>query len=438
MTLPLAALVLLFLMGGMLSCVIPAAPDRWPPATRPPAAGATAPAGALPTLPPCLPRHFSLGLANRPEDIQWMIDSGIPWDFRYQYLAGGVNTGEGWATWTEPPGSFAASYVRWSYSHGYMPVFTYYMLVHSRPGPGDEDPHPKLQDPSLMKDYFSDWKLLLQQVGQSGKTVVVQHEPDLWGYIQRNGQDPAETFVAVESSGFEEVAGFEDNARGFARALAALRDRYAPRALLAWSASHWSTGEDLVINNGDPVAIGEKTAAFLKSLDAGFDLIFLSPADRDAAYYQLVHRDRGAHWWDDQDFATYREYIRTLTAATGLPAMLWQVPIGNTLYRSSDNTRGHYQDRFVQYFLSESSEQHLREYMAAGVIGILFGRGAGGQSNYLDSAGDGVTNPPPINGNDLLAEFPDDDGGFLRLSARAYYSKGPLALPLPQAPAGGC
>lgn len=293
--LSLVVLLLAGLAGGMLSCLVPAAPPEWPPATRPPAAGAgpsptasASPAGALPALPPCLPRHFALGLANRPEDIQWMVDSGIPWDFRYQYLAGGVNTGEGWATWIGPPGSFAASYIRRSYQHGYIPVFTYYMLVHSRPGPGDEAPHPKLRDPSLMEDYFSDWKLLMQQVGQSGKTVVVHHEPDLWGYIQQKGQDPADTFVAVASSGFAEAAGFEDNARGFARALVALRDRYAPGALLAWSASHWSTGEDLVINDGDPVAIGERTAAFFKALEAGFDLIFLAPADRDAAYTNLV------------------------------------------------------------------------------------------------------------------------------------------------------
>jgi len=106
--------------------------------------------------------------------------------------------------------------------------------------------------------------------------------------------------------------------------------------------------------------------------------------------------------------------------------------MGNTLYRSSDNTKGHYQDNRVQYFLQEGSRQHIIDYKNAGVLGILFGRGASGQSGYLDSEKDGITNPPPINGNDLMAEYPDDDGGFARLSARAYYAQGPVPLGPPK------
>ena len=34
-----------------------------------------------------------------------------PYGFRYQYLAGGVNTGNGWATWN-PDGAFATYYIR--------------------------------------------------------------------------------------------------------------------------------------------------------------------------------------------------------------------------------------------------------------------------------------------------------------------------------------
>ena len=43
-----------------------------------------------------------------------------PFGFRYQYLAGGVNTGQGWSTWN-PDGTFASMYVQDSWAHGVDP-----------------------------------------------------------------------------------------------------------------------------------------------------------------------------------------------------------------------------------------------------------------------------------------------------------------------------
>ena len=401
--------------------------DIAPPATTPPSSQMGAPEG--------LPEHFSLGLANSPTQLSWMIDSGVPWDFRYQYLAGGVNTGNGWTTWNSPPGQFATRYMRASEANGYVPVFTYYQIVQSNPNPGDEDPRSKLRERATMKTYLEDWKVLMEKVGDFGKPVIVHHEPDFWGYVQQSDDDPTKSFVAVDSSGLEEASGFEDNARGLARVFVALRDRYAPNAVLAWHASHWATKVDLFLNDGDPKKLGRRTAEFFNALDADFDLIFVDPSDRDAAFYEIARGDGGARWWDEGDFVTYREFIRVITESTGRSVMLWQVPIGNTLYLSSNNTRGHYQDNRVQYFLGQGDNRHIVEYMRSGVIGILFGRGIGGQSNYVDSENDGITNPEPINGNDLMAEHPDDDGGLLRLGAEAYYPAGPVLSCWPR-PAG--
>jgi hypothetical protein len=59
----------------------------------------------------------------------------------------------------------------------------------------------------------------------------------------------------------------------------------------------------------------------------------------------------------------------------------------------------------------------------AGVIGVLFGAGQYGQDTEVyDYAGDGITNPNPINGNTNVALYADDDGGFLRTGAAAYYT----------------
>src|SRR5260370_24357254 len=60
------------------------------------------PAQAAPQVGPMVARvglpsdrlHF--GLANSPgTDFNWLVTSGVPWHYRYQYLAGGVNNGGG-------------------------------------------------------------------------------------------------------------------------------------------------------------------------------------------------------------------------------------------------------------------------------------------------------------------------------------------------------
>ncbi|MDE3094366.1 MAG: hypothetical protein KGK07_00005, partial [Chloroflexota bacterium] len=59
----------------------------------------------------------------------------------------------------------------------------------------------------------------------------------------------------------------------------------------------------------------------------------------------------------------------------------------------------------------------------------LFGRGADGATCACDAAGDGITNPAPINGNTGVSLSADDDGGFFRQKAAAYYAAGAMRLP---------
>jgi hypothetical protein len=49
--------------------------------------------------------------------------------------------------------------------------------------------------------------------------------------------------------------------------------------------------------------------------------------------------------------------------------------------------------------------------------------------NACDAAGDGVTNPAPIDGNNGTSLSADDDGGFFHEMATAYYKTGALPLP---------
>src|SRR6476620_7437655 len=79
------------------------------------------------TVPPGLPSHLGIGLGAGPGD-QWMPDSGIPFDYTYQYLAGGANTGSGWRYWNTDA-QFPLWYAQGASANGYIPFFSYYMML---------------------------------------------------------------------------------------------------------------------------------------------------------------------------------------------------------------------------------------------------------------------------------------------------------------------
>ena len=99
-----------------------------------------------------LPDHFMFGLEAGQGDT-WLPQSGIPWDFTFQYLAGGVNTGQGWETWN-PNGTFVLNYARDARQHGYIPMFPYYEILQSRGNCGNCDENRKditnLNDAALL------------------------------------------------------------------------------------------------------------------------------------------------------------------------------------------------------------------------------------------------------------------------------------------------
>ena len=70
-----------------------------------------------------------------------------------------------------------------------MPVFTYYMLLQSKPGGGDEA-HADLANLRIarpMADVLGATSSCSSQRIRGAKTVVVHVEPDLWGYLEQAG-----------------------------------------------------------------------------------------------------------------------------------------------------------------------------------------------------------------------------------------------------------
>ena len=323
----------------------------------------------LAMAPAAWPHHLALGVSDPPGDAQ-SLHAHAPLDMRYQYLAGGVNTGHGWATWN-PNGSFVSMYVRESFAAHLIPVFTYYQMLQSLPAVGTDEQHKDLsnmRDPATMRAYWADYGLLLRRVAEAAgsRTVVIHVEPDLWGYLEQAH--------AVKL------------ARSFAHKLISLRDRLAPHVLLAWHLSVWGTGEDPTYSKPSLAHMDQlagESAAFYESLHAHFDLVFNDVTDRDAGYYQDVEGNPHT-WWGPADFARHDRYIAGFTRRTHTPVVLWQLPLGDS---HENDTWDHYQDNRLQWWLGADSAAHLRATRNAGVIGLLFGAGASGNTTQMTDGG---------------------------------------------------
>ncbi|HWC46841.1 MAG TPA: hypothetical protein VG868_12080 [Casimicrobiaceae bacterium] len=361
-------------------------------------------------MPAHWPATLQIGMSDDPGDAA-ALRRAAPFGMRYQYLAGGVNTGQGWATWN-PNGTFASMYVQDSWAHGVLPVLTYYMLLQSKPGGGDElhADLANLRNTKTMTAYWRDVTLLFQHV-RGTKPVVVHVEPDLWGYLEQAGA------ASLGSS--------------FAKHWLALRTRLAPNVILAYHLSGWGTKHDIVYEDPPDATVrayATQSAAFYRSLHAHFDIAFEDFSDRDAGFY-AKQQGNSATWFTPADFHRHLLFGETFVRLTGLRMVAWQIPLGNTVMRAMDNTWDHYQDNRVQWLLGAGSRAHLQAYVAAGYAGFLFGRGADGATCACDAAKDGITNPAPIDGNTRLSLSADDDGGYFKAQVRAYYRAGALALP---------
>src|SRR3954451_3327767 len=224
---------------------------------------------------------FAIGVSDQPGDAAKLRGTV---QARYQYLAGGVNTGSGWSTWN-PGGSFVTRYVRESRAAGIVPVFTYYQLLQSRDahcgGGEDRADLCRLRDGALMRTYWNDLRLALRRM--HGRRPVVLHvEPDLWGYLGQDG----------------EVGG----APRSARRVIALRDRYARNVALAYHDSVWGTKEDPTFSKpslAHMASLGSRSAKWYRSLHARFDLVFHDVADRDAGFREKILGDGGQSAWSD-------------------------------------------------------------------------------------------------------------------------------------------
>ena len=257
--------------------------------------------------------------------------------------------------------------------------------------------------------------------------VVVQLEPDEWGHMLiPAGMDPAKVDVKIGSCGMEELKGLPDNLFGYAAALEKLRDTYAPKnVLLGCNPSGWDWKGSMT---------GTKFGHIMKQVCPNWELAVFETGDRDKGM-QGKAPPYGNQVSICENFDNHIRWIEEFHAASGMPVVVWQVAMGNTIYATCNNTPGHECDNLAQTLLEDYPKNPMiARYVKAGCIGWLFQGGQGDSTNAWDAKKDGITNPAAIPGNlGKKSEYPDDDGGYIRLRVGEYY-KNPYPI-LGKAPA---
>jgi len=314
--------------------------------------------------------RIQLGLASQPGAAAAMRKAA-PFKYRYQYLAGGVNTGSGWATWNDN-GTFVTRYIDETVRAHMTPVFSYYMIRGSLPGRDNHDEPDavvaNLRNRSTMNAYWADLSLFFKRAGATHRRVILHVEPDMWGYL--------------ESGGHAKLA------RSFAHHVVRLRNRFARKVLLGYHLSVWGTSTDIAIQDPGPREVdrlARKAAAFYRSLGTRFDLVFGEFSDRDSGFKQHIYgQPRRDAWWTPADFARHVRFLARFHQRVRRPIFLWQIPLGNT---ALPDTWGSFRDNRPQWLLGKGSGRHRAAYRRAGVRALLFGGGADGTTSERTDGG---------------------------------------------------
>lgn len=306
--------------------------------------------------------------------------AAAPFDVRYAYIhsqpaasptyytdarcsAAAVNSGW-WGCWggtTTAPGNevtwrtnFSAQATWQGKPRPQMRLWTWYSLrdlgdmAGQGDGPGEVQ---AINRADLLTLYLNDYRFFLQKIGNT--RAMVDLEPDFWGYVKSLGNPhniPAKVTVANPTDCAQE----ENSAAGLAHCLVSMARKYAPNLGVGMHASCFDYQTD-----------PQGCVRFLKEITKGADFIVSDVSDRDSAWYDL--QGQNWHWWSGTKGADALAFYKLITEGTGMPLVLWQIPLGNM---TLNNTINHYQDDKVDYLFS-----HLDQVADAHIVGLLFGPG---------------------------------------------------------------
>jgi len=340
-----------------------------------------------------LKSRFSIGLGNdsngNDPNQASAYTLGPKLDIHYMYLSGLPGEG-GWTDWNSPSGQYVTMHVNAAKAKGVVPMFTLYQAA----ARGDGNVA-AFDNTDFMTKYWRGVRVMFTRLGEAGVPAIAHIEPDLWGYLQQKGDNPASVPMKVGAL-VPECSGLPSNAGGFGRCILRLGRALAPKTAIGFSSSSFGAYTNGV---SDPTRI----AKYLDTVSGGgSDFVVVETLDRDAGCFEAATdpncKRSGSFYWTDADFAKHLAWAKTIRTVTGKPLLWWQLPLG-VASTTKGGSSARYRDNRVQYLFS-----HGWQFAQAGGIGAVFGTGAvnqttvktdGGQfknalTKYLASGGSGL------------------------------------------------
>jgi hypothetical protein len=363
------------------------------------ATGATTSAGGGSSTNSPLPKHVLVGWGAQSFDDTWAQKSGTKYDVQWTYLSG--QAGNNWYnTWGygTADGSWLDGMLSTIDGYGLIPGIHLYNMGYGH-DQGDAGLLTEIQTVSWTKEYFTEFKVMLQKIKNFGKPVIIVLEGDSFGMVEMLTNNKPNTTAAVASTGLPELAGLPNTVAGFGLAFLAMRQSVGvTNVAMGPDTPYYAANGDIMNfppSDTDPLQSHvDWQWPFFSALGVGpnqtgdhFDFSASCPraADQDA---NTDGRDK----WSTSDTASvnspsinrYIEWLRLYKQSSGVPWILHQVPIGNSQHLdtawSANTARSGYKDILVEYLFQYESPAstalrttHVGNFANAGVIGFLFG-----------------------------------------------------------------
>jgi hypothetical protein len=369
-------------------------------------------------------------------------------DVRYIYLNGGPYIG--WDTWGNNPGDRATTYIRNSHMLGMIPYFVYYNIPDGGESYTTDTSH--ISDPAYMAAYFTQLKLALNIINQESPDDIVGMllEPDFLGYLAQNAGAPASQIAAMTHAAYTSgvlTAGvdpaFPDTVAGLVQAINYTIHKNCPQVFFGWQMNLWASpaggwttpvpGKGIVhLTEANGIAKGRQLIATEAAaivnyyvsagvLTNGAKFVSIDKYGLDATGFEASAQNDPAdsYWfWNNDLWGNYLTFVNTMHTTTGLPVILWQLPVGHInnsqladpytggLFPTLIDSNCQLEDSAPDFFLGDTFQtsgarftyfsanlaadpkvttnggnttwgSHMSDAAAAGVISVLFGAGVG-------------------------------------------------------------
>ncbi|WP_260602267.1 hypothetical protein [Variovorax sp. MHTC-1] len=291
------------------------------------------------------------------------------------YLVG-VGAGA-WPSWNSPDGAYVTYTAQAIQAYGAVPMFTLYQMTAN--GEGNLS---GIANATFMNNYWAQVRLMYQRIAALGTPVLINLEPDFWGFVAAQAPNRDATQMAAVVNSQPECGGLPNTAGGLGQCLVRMARQIAPKALVGFPPAFWS---------GTPAEVG----AQMRAVGAHqADFIVAQTSDRDAGCREVPspHPEctgrSGPFYWDESNIASpnfhqSQRQISDYRAAlgNGLPILWWQTPMG-VPSATPGGTDLHYRDNHVDYML-----RNTQEYGDTHTFAIVFSPGGAVQTSIGTDGG---------------------------------------------------